>query len=83
MSALTPRAGRKGYTGAFDLPPSQGTTPAKARSACHSAGGAKAAAALPAKSPGKRTRGTRAAAVAQHAPAEESPAKKPRRSARK
>ncbi|KAL4427874.1 hypothetical protein ABPG75_001963 [Micractinium tetrahymenae] len=76
--------GRKGYTGAFDLPPSQSSTPAKARGSAKSAAGAnKGAAALPAKSPGKRTRGSRAAAVAQEAPAaaEGSPAKKPRRSA--
>ncbi|PSC69838.1 hypothetical protein C2E20_6723 [Micractinium conductrix] len=86
--------GRKGYTDAFELPPSQSSTPAakaadkgasKAGKAGKSAAGkaAAAAAAAPAKSPGKRTRGARTAAVAAEPAVEESPAKKARRSARK
>ncbi len=77
-----PLAGRRGYTGAFDLPPSQSTTPAKVRRAAQNAGVAKAVA-LPSKSPGKRARSSRAAAVFHEAQAEDSPAKKTRRSARK
>lgn len=55
------------YADAFELPPSQGPTPAKA--------GRGAAG----KSPGKRTRATRHSAVAAEPAAEESPAKKQRR----
>lgn len=85
-------AGRKGmYADAFELPPSQSSTPAKGRRGPARKEGkagkpaaAGSAAALPAKSPGKRTRSTRHAAVAAAAaPVEESPAKKARRSARK
>ena len=70
-------SGRKAqpYTDAFELPPSQGPTPAKAGKAGKAG---KAASAL--TSPGKRSRSSRHAAVAAAEPvAEESPAKKQRR----
>ena len=65
------------YADAFELPPSQRATPAKA------AAGRGGKAAAPGKSPGKRTRTTRHSAVAAAPVAEESPAKKARRSGRK
>ncbi|PRW56400.1 divinyl chlorophyllide a 8-vinyl- chloroplastic [Chlorella sorokiniana] len=75
--------GRRGYVGAYELPPSQNPTPAKAgragKTGKAAAEAAAAAAAMQAlKSPGKRTRGgsSRQAAVAEVA---ESPAKKQRR----
>ena len=74
-----PSAGRKGmYADAFELPPSQSATPAGKTRGATAAASSKA-------SPAKRTRATRHSAVAVAAPAaaEESPAKKPRRTGRK
>lgn len=75
-----PIAGRRGYVGAYELPPSQNPTPAKpgkgGKAAAEAAAAAAAMQAL--KSPGKRTRGgsSRQAVVAE---VHESPAKKQRR----
>jgi hypothetical protein len=74
-------AGRKGmYADAFELPPSQSATPAKARGK-KGASAVAALAELPSKSPGKRTRTTRHS-LADAPPVGESPAKKLRSSGR-
>lgn len=68
------------YADAFELPPSQSATPAKARGK-KGASAVAALAELPSKSPGKRTRTTRHS-LAAAPPVGESPAKKLRSSGR-
>jgi hypothetical protein len=77
------------YANEYELPPSQDPTPAKGRAGTSGRKGNKVAALAQAaadelgKSPGKRARTTRHSTLPAAPSAEESPAKKPRRSGRK